>query len=115
MDEYHLAEQIGEGSFGKVYLAKWRETTVAVKVLISTSLPGGGGGGGGDDDDDEPAPTTTVPTRPAPTTTVPTNSTPSTTVPASGSRDSNSSPIARPTLGQLLPPMPPDTPLNIHF
>lgn len=50
-----IVRQIGEGSFGKVYLAKWRETTVAVKVLISTSLPGGGGGGGGDDDDGAPA------------------------------------------------------------
>ena len=29
-----LERQIGEGSFGKVHLAKWRETTVAVKVLL---------------------------------------------------------------------------------
>jgi serine/threonine protein kinase len=41
-----IQRQIGEGSFGKVYLAKWRETTVAVKVLISTQL-----NAGGDEDD----------------------------------------------------------------
>ena len=44
--DLEIVRQIGEGSFGKVYLAKWRETTVAVKVLISTQLSGGG-----DDDD----------------------------------------------------------------
>lgn len=38
--------QIGEGSFGKVFLAKWRETTVAVKVL-------GNLGAGGSSLDDE--------------------------------------------------------------
>ena len=32
-----VQNQIGEGSFGKVYLAKWRETTVAVKVLAGSS------------------------------------------------------------------------------
>ena len=32
-----MQKQIGEGSFGKVYLAKWRETTVAVKVLSNSS------------------------------------------------------------------------------
>jgi serine/threonine protein kinase len=31
--ELAIQKQIGEGSFGKVYLAIWRETTVAVKVL----------------------------------------------------------------------------------
>jgi serine/threonine protein kinase len=36
--DLNIQRQIGEGSFGKVYLAKWRETTVAVKVLISTQL-----------------------------------------------------------------------------
>ena len=38
--ELDIQKQIGEGSFGKVFLAKWRETTVAVKVLGSI---GGGG------------------------------------------------------------------------
>lgn len=34
--DLEVQKQIGEGSFGRVYLAKWRETTVAVKVLSST-------------------------------------------------------------------------------
>jgi len=50
--DLEIVRQIGEGSFGKVYLAKWRETTVAVKVLISTSLANAGAG----DDDDAPPP-----------------------------------------------------------
>lgn len=45
MDEMQIQKQIGEGSFGKVYLAKWKETTVAVKILTSTS---------GSSDDDFP-------------------------------------------------------------
>lgn len=32
-----MQDQIGEGSFGRVYLAKWRETTVAVKVLAGAA------------------------------------------------------------------------------
>ena len=32
-----VQDQIGEGSFGRVYLAKWRETTVAVKVLAGAA------------------------------------------------------------------------------
>ena len=35
MEEMHIQKQIGEGSFGKVYLAKWKETTVAVKILTN--------------------------------------------------------------------------------
>ncbi len=31
--DLRFQKQIGEGSFGRVYLAKWRETTVAVKLL----------------------------------------------------------------------------------
>ena len=80
-------------------------TTVPSPTTTTPPSSGGGGGGGGGS-----SPTTTLPTIPPPTTTVPTNSTPVTTVPASTSRDSNSSPVARPTLGQLLPPMPIDTP-----
>jgi serine/threonine protein kinase len=30
--------QIGEGSFGRVYLAKWHETFVAVKLLLNTGV-----------------------------------------------------------------------------
>jgi serine/threonine protein kinase len=30
--ELTFLKQIGEGSFGRVYMARWRETTVAVKV-----------------------------------------------------------------------------------
>ena len=40
-----IQKQIGEGSFGKVYLAKWKETTVAVKILSSST---------GSSDDDFP-------------------------------------------------------------
>jgi serine/threonine protein kinase len=36
--DLEITRQIGEGSFGKVYLAKWRETTVAVKVLSNTGM-----------------------------------------------------------------------------
>jgi hypothetical protein len=36
--ELDMQKQVGEGSFGKVHLAMWRETTVAVKVL---NMPGG--------------------------------------------------------------------------
>ncbi|KFM26814.1 Serine/threonine-protein kinase CTR1 [Auxenochlorella protothecoides] len=32
------AKQVGEGSFGRVYLAKWHETLVAVKVLMATGV-----------------------------------------------------------------------------
>ena len=51
--DLEIVRQIGEGSFGKVYLAKWRETTVAVKVLISTSL---GLGDEGEEDEQPPLP-----------------------------------------------------------
>lgn len=40
-----IQKQIGEGSFGKVYLAKWKETTVAVKILSNPN---------GSSDDDFP-------------------------------------------------------------
>ena len=33
-----VSKQIGEGSFGRVYLAKWHETLVAVKVLLSSGV-----------------------------------------------------------------------------
>lgn len=32
--ELTFLKQIGEGSFGRVYMARWRETTVAVKVWL---------------------------------------------------------------------------------
>lgn len=38
--DLEIQKQIGEGSFGKVFLAKWRETTVAVKQLIYTGVSG---------------------------------------------------------------------------
>ncbi len=34
-----IIHPLGEGSFGKVYLAKWKETPVAIKMLISSSNP----------------------------------------------------------------------------
>ena len=34
-EQMQIQKQIGEGSFGKVYLAKWKETTVAVKILTN--------------------------------------------------------------------------------
>lgn len=33
-DELEVERQVGRGSFGAVYKARWRETAVAVKVLI---------------------------------------------------------------------------------
>jgi len=54
--DLEIVRQIGEGSFGKVYLAKWRETTVAVKVLISTSLGLGDGEEGEEGEDAIPPP-----------------------------------------------------------
>lgn len=44
-EQMQIQKQIGEGSFGKVYLAKWKETTVAVKILSSST---------GSSDDDFP-------------------------------------------------------------
>ena len=38
--DLEIQKQIGEGSFGKVFLAKWRETTVAVKQLTYTGVSG---------------------------------------------------------------------------
>ncbi len=35
--ELTFLKQIGEGSFGRVYMARWRETTVAVKVLLASA------------------------------------------------------------------------------
>ena len=45
-NDIHILRPLGTGSFGKVFLAKWRETPVAVKVLVDTravydSLSGG--------------------------------------------------------------------------
>ena len=34
-----LRDEIGGGSYGKVHIAKWRETTVAVKVLGGGVIP----------------------------------------------------------------------------
>ena len=38
--DLEIQKQIGEGSFGRVFLAKWRETTVAVKQLTYTGVSG---------------------------------------------------------------------------
>ena len=35
-NELKFSRQIGEGSFGRVFLGKWRETTVAIKLLNPT-------------------------------------------------------------------------------
>jgi serine/threonine protein kinase len=40
--ELTFLKQIGEGSFGRVYMARWRETTVAVKVLAGHVCDDGG-------------------------------------------------------------------------
>lgn len=37
-DELRIVKVIGEGSFGRVYLAAWHETNVAVKVLLDNSI-----------------------------------------------------------------------------
>ncbi|GAB4822570.1 hypothetical protein N2152v2_009616 [Parachlorella kessleri] len=37
-DTLELQRQIGEGSFGRVYLATWQHTPVAVKILLNTAL-----------------------------------------------------------------------------
>ena len=37
--ELKFSRLIGEGSFGRVFLGKWRETTVAIKLLSQKSLP----------------------------------------------------------------------------
>ena len=36
-DALRMGRLVGEGSFGKVYLASWNETPVAVKVLVDTA------------------------------------------------------------------------------
>lgn len=48
-DEIHVVRSLGVGSFGKVFLAKWNETPVAVKVLLDArelSASAGGHGSG---------------------------------------------------------------------
>jgi hypothetical protein len=37
-DDLSIIKVIGEGSFGRVYLAVWHETNVAVKVLLDSSI-----------------------------------------------------------------------------
>lgn len=37
-EELNLLEVIGEGSFGRVFLARWHEVDVAVKVLIAGGI-----------------------------------------------------------------------------
>ncbi|KAL4436097.1 hypothetical protein ABPG77_005545 [Micractinium sp. CCAP 211/92] len=39
-EDLELVRSIGEGSFGRVYLANWRETPVAVKVLLVVNEQG---------------------------------------------------------------------------
>ena len=38
-DELQFSRVIGEGSFGRVFLGKWQETTVAIKILLSSGGP----------------------------------------------------------------------------
>ncbi|KAK9811715.1 hypothetical protein WJX72_008890 [[Myrmecia] bisecta] len=38
--ELEFSRLVGEGSFGRVYLGKWRETTVAIKMLLQRDAPG---------------------------------------------------------------------------
>eukprot|EP00887_Chlorella_sp_A99_P008111 scaffold12.g8111.t1 len=42
--DLEIQKQIGEGSFGRVYLAKWNETLVAVKILLAASVDLGNAG-----------------------------------------------------------------------
>lgn len=37
--ELQFSRVIGEGSFGRVYLGKWRETAVAIKILNAPDGP----------------------------------------------------------------------------
>jgi serine/threonine protein kinase len=37
-EELHIARSCGEGSYGKVYMGTWHETTVAVKILLGTTM-----------------------------------------------------------------------------
>jgi len=39
-DELQIERAIGEGSWGKVYKARWQQTPVAVKILLDTSSSG---------------------------------------------------------------------------
>ena len=41
----------GQGSFGRVFLGKWRETTVAIKLLSQSMFSSAHAGGAGDADD----------------------------------------------------------------
>ena len=36
--DIHFKTVIGRGSFGRVYLAQWRQTPVAVKILLSAGV-----------------------------------------------------------------------------
>ncbi|CAL5230064.1 g13517 [Coccomyxa viridis] len=40
ISDLQFSRLIGEGSFGRVYLGKWRETTVAIKLLSQPLMPG---------------------------------------------------------------------------
>jgi serine/threonine protein kinase len=46
-EELELIRRIGEGSYGRVYLALWRETFVAAKVLLAGVVDATAGSQGG--------------------------------------------------------------------
>lgn len=46
-EDIRFGRAVGRGSFGRVYLAVWRETPVAVKILVSGDVTSYGEGAAG--------------------------------------------------------------------